>query len=76
MDTKTSIIGLVLGAFLGLIPAAIAKKKGWSFFGWWCYGFLIWIVAIPHARFLKPNPKAVAPPGPQTKSDLTSAGDT
>jgi hypothetical protein len=53
MDVKTSIIGLVLAAVLGMIPATIAKRKGWSFVGWWCYGFLIWIVALPHALLLK-----------------------
>ena len=55
MDTGKSFIGLVLAAILGLIPAAIAKRKGWSFLGWWSYGFLIWIVAIPHALLLKPR---------------------
>lgn len=58
LDTKTSIIGLVAAASLGLLPATIAKKKGWSFIGWWCYGFLIWIVAFPHALLLKPNRSA------------------
>ena len=36
-------------ALLGLIPAAIAHSKGRSFFGWWLYGALIFIVALPHA---------------------------
>jgi hypothetical protein len=68
MDTKTSVVGLVLAALIGLIPAAIAKKKGYSFVGWWCYGLLIWIVAIPHALLLKTNRKAVDSLGPQTGS--------
>jgi hypothetical protein len=75
MDTRTSIVSLVLAAFLGLVPATIAKRKGWSFVGWWCYGFLIWIVAIPHALLLKRHRKALAPLGPQTKRDSTSAGE-
>jgi hypothetical protein len=75
MDTKTSEIGYVLAAFLGLIPATIAKRKGWSFFGWWCYGFLLWIVALPHALFLKPNRKAFASVGPPTKTNSPSAGE-
>ena len=55
MDTKTSIVGLVLGAVISLIPAAIARRKGYSFIGWWCYGLLIWPVAIPHVLLIKPN---------------------
>lgn len=59
MDTKTSIVGLVLGAVISLIPAAIARRKGYSFIGWWCYGLLIWPVAIPHVLLIKPNNKVV-----------------
>ena len=29
---------LVIAAFLGLIPASIAKNKGYSFGVWWFYG--------------------------------------
>ncbi len=75
MDTKTHIIGLVLAVLLALIPATIAKRKGWSFFGWWCYGFLIWIVALPHALLLKPHSKKFGSFGPPTKSNSTSAGE-
>jgi hypothetical protein len=34
---------------LALIPALIASSKGRSGFGWWIYGCLLLIVAIPHA---------------------------
>lgn len=46
-----------------LIPAAVARRKGYSFLGWWCYGFLIWIAALPHALLLRPKPgsRAAAP---------------
>ena len=40
---------------LGLIPAAIARSKGRSFFGFWVYGALLFIVALPHAILAKPN---------------------
>lgn len=39
----------VLAVLIGLIPAAIARSKGRSFVGWWIYGALIFIVALPHA---------------------------
>jgi hypothetical protein len=48
---------LLLAVLLGLIPAAIAEKKGRNFVAWWLYGALIWIVALPHAMLLQPEPK-------------------
>ena len=38
---------LMLAALLGLIPAKIAHNKGHSFIGFWIFGFLLLIVAIP-----------------------------
>jgi hypothetical protein len=46
---------LLLAVLLGLIPAAIAKGKGYSFGGWWLYGALLFIVALPHALIMSPN---------------------
>lgn len=43
------------GILLGLIPAIIAKRKGHSFIGWWIYGILLFIVALPHSLIIKPN---------------------
>lgn len=43
---------LLVAALLGLIPAAIAKKKGKSFGLWWLYGWLLFIIAIIHALLL------------------------
>jgi len=37
---------------LGLIPAFIAKHKGDSFFTFWLFGTLLWIVALPYALFV------------------------
>jgi hypothetical protein len=56
MDIDT----LVVAALLGLIPAAIAQPKGRSFGLWWLYGFLLFIVALPHSLMLgkaKPCPQ-------------------
>ena len=49
MDT---IIILLIAAGLGLIPANIAKKKGYSFSLWWFYGWMLFIVAIIHVQFI------------------------
>ena len=46
---------LLLAMVLGLIPAAIARSKGRSFFGFWFYGTLLFIVALPHAILAKPD---------------------
>lgn len=43
---------LMLSAMLGLIPAAIARSKGRSFVGFWIYGALLFIVALPHALLM------------------------
>ena len=53
-------MGIVFVAILlGLIPASIAKKKGRSFIGFWIYGALFFIIALPHALLLKANKKAL-----------------
>lgn len=57
------VIVLIIAAGLGLIPANIAKKKGYSFGLWWFYGWMLFIVAIIHAALIEDkNPKYYAPP--------------
>jgi cytochrome c-type biogenesis protein len=46
---------VVAGVLLGLIPAAIAQKKGRSFVDWWLFGAVLWPVAIPAALIIKPK---------------------
>lgn len=50
---------IVVAALIGLIPAAIAKGKGYSFGLWWFYGAALFIVALPHALIMKPNAEGV-----------------
>jgi hypothetical protein len=40
---------LVLQAILAFVPASIASRKGHSWFGWWVFGALLFIVALPFA---------------------------
>jgi len=40
---------LLLAVLLGLLPAFIASRKGHSFFFWWIFGALLFIVALPLA---------------------------
>lgn len=46
---------IVVAVLLGLIPAAIARKKGRSFGAWWAYGTLMFIVALPVVLLMKSN---------------------
>ena len=54
-DGHTLIRLLVIGALLGLLPAAIAKSKGYPFGVWWLYGAVLFPVAFPHALAVKLN---------------------
>ena len=50
---------LIIGFIIGIIPAFIAQNKGRSFFLWWIYGALLFIVALPHALMMKPDQRAI-----------------
>lgn len=47
------VAAIVLAALLAAIPAAIAGRKGRSAFGWWVFGTLMLIVALPAALLVK-----------------------
>jgi hypothetical protein len=44
---------LVLAALIGILPANIAKNKGYSFAQWWIFGTVLFIVALPCALCLR-----------------------
>jgi hypothetical protein len=44
---------IVVAALIGLIPANIAHRKGASFIGWWIFGALLFIVALPSALMMR-----------------------
>ena len=48
---------LVIAAGLGIIPGKIAEKKGHSFWMWWFYGWMLFIVAIIHVQFIDDKTK-------------------
>ena len=48
-----TLLGIFMAIPLGLIPAFIAKNKGYNFFLWWLYGWGLFIVAIIHASLLE-----------------------
>ncbi|MBC6476947.1 MAG: zinc ribbon domain-containing protein [Hormoscilla sp. GM7CHS1pb] len=41
------------------MPATIAHKRGRVFYNWWCYGFLLFPVALIHALFLRETDNAL-----------------
>ena len=49
----------VIAIVIGLIPAAIASSKGYSFFLWWLYGAALFIVALPHSLIIKRDQQAL-----------------
>ncbi|MEN4668573.1 zinc ribbon domain-containing protein [Pantoea agglomerans] len=50
---------LILCALIGCIPAAIASSKGRSFFGWWLYGALFFIIALIHSLCIRKDHKLI-----------------
>lgn len=44
---------------LGLIPAMIARKKGRSFFEFWIFGTVLFIIALPVTLLMRPTKKAL-----------------
>ena len=66
------ILTLVIAAGLGLIPANIAQRKGYSFGLWWLYGWMLFIVAIIHVNMI-PDKNAPQPPaGPYSSAPYSS----
>jgi fatty acid desaturase len=59
-DVISSIVFFLGAMVLGLLPAGIARWKGYSFLWWWVYGTLVWIVAFPHS-LLKRRQRSEAP---------------
>jgi hypothetical protein len=51
---------LVIAVLIGLIPGTIAKNKGHNFAGWWMFGALLFIVALPLALMMKPSAEGLA----------------
>ncbi len=47
------IVGIVVAALLAIIPAGIAKNKGYSAGAWWAYGFFLFPLAFLHALHLR-----------------------
>jgi hypothetical protein len=50
---------LQLAVLIGLIPAIIARNKGKNFVLWWFYGAMLFIVALPHSLWIKPDNQKV-----------------
>ena len=62
MDSSIFFYGIIIAGGLGLIPAFIAQKKGYSFVLWWFYGWMLFIVAIIHVNLIPDRNPQQAPP--------------
>lgn len=47
---------LGVAAVIGLLPAYVAHRKGYSFWLWWLFGFALFLLALPWSVIMKPNP--------------------
>lgn len=50
---------LIICMIIGCVPALIAKSKGHSFFMWWVYGSLLFIIALIHSILIKKDIRAL-----------------
>ena len=55
------VVVLAVAAGLGIIPASIAKNKGYSFGLWWFYGWMLFIVVIIHVSIIPDKNAQQAP---------------
>ena len=53
------IAGFLIAICIGGIPASIARSKGRDFVGWWIYGTLLFIVALPHSLLIRPDTEQI-----------------
>lgn len=64
-------VSLIIAAGLGVIPAKIAEQKGYSFWLWWFYGWMLFIVAIIHVQFIPDKNSPNIPKGVSAADELT-----
>jgi len=48
---------LFISILIGLIPAVIARNKGYNFFLWWLFGAALFIIALIWSIVMKPKLK-------------------
>jgi hypothetical protein len=60
----------------GLIPAAIAKRKGGHFLKFWFYGSLLFVFVLPYALAMEPSAEAVAERAERAHRAALARGDT
>lgn len=70
------LIVLIISAGLGIITGKIAEKKGYSFWAWWFYGWMLFIVAIIHVNLIPDkNQTALSCQNIPTGAAVQSAAD-
>lgn len=51
---------LVIAPLLGIIPGKIAENKGHSFWVWWFFGWMLWIIAFPCSLLLSRDEESIS----------------
>ena len=57
---KLTLLHLLSSVIIGLVPATIANNKGRSFYLWWFFGFMIWIVALIASIIIQKDERTIA----------------
>lgn len=52
------ILSIIIASIIGIIPGIIAQKKGHSFWLWWFYGWMLFIIAIIHVHYIEDKSEA------------------
>jgi hypothetical protein len=60
-----TIVVLIIAVAFAFIPASMAKKKGYSYGGFWVFGFFFWLIAVIVAACLKDKTREQAQYMPQ-----------
>jgi hypothetical protein len=56
LEMFTLLVPTLLGAAgLGIVTALLAAKKGRNAFGWWLFGTLFFLMALPMLLILEPT---------------------
>jgi apolipoprotein N-acyltransferase len=50
----------IIGPLLGIITGKIAENKGHSFWGWWFFGWMLFIIALPWSLLLSKDEEAIS----------------
>ncbi len=69
IEPRQTITALIWACIFGLITGMIAKRKGRSFGGYWAFGVLMFLVALPYVLLMKSRHPVSAKSADTTEED-------